>query len=72
MKKIREIENFLQDGKLPDQDVTPFRKGTWRHVINAQRARRRARPLLKVPPWTWALASIILVLLFVFFVLYVK
>lgn len=62
-KHLTEIEDILRNGKLPDSDLAPLRHQVWQQVLKAQRKRRKPKLPLKVPPWVWALASIILILL---------
>ena len=62
-KDLKAVENFLRNGKLPDKSSAKLQHEAWHKILNAQRQRRRSRRFLKLPPWTWALASIVLVLL---------
>ncbi len=62
-RKLHEIEDLLRDGKLPDADTAQLRHLVWQKVLEAQRRRRKPRGFMKLPPWAWALGSILLILL---------
>lgn len=69
MKDLNDIEDILKDAKPPDRDVSRLRVETWRQIIDAQRERHRKGFLSKIAPWIWALASIALILLCIFFMI---
>lgn len=72
MKDLKEIEKLLRDSRLPDTDFTRNRHETWRKLIEAQRRRRKSHILPFVPPWIWALASLILLLLSILLMLWLR
>ena len=72
MKDLRDIEQRLRNGKLPDSDMSYRHKFVWRKILLNQRARRKMRTPILLSPWVWALGSILVVLLFLFYVFYLK
>ena len=71
-KKITEIEEFLRSGRLQDADARSLRDRVWQKVVEHRRNRRAPKLPLDLPSWIWALASIILVLLCIIFILIIK
>ncbi|MFQ5605550.1 MAG: hypothetical protein ACE5HS_19950 [bacterium] len=71
-KKLHEIEKVLRNGKLPHKDLSGIREMNWQKILQAQRKRRKPQFFLSLPPWSWALASIVLILLCVVFMLLLK
>jgi len=69
MKDLNDIEAILKETKPPDHDVSHFRTETWHAIIDAQRDRHKKGFLSKCSPWIWALASILLILLCIFFMI---
>jgi hypothetical protein len=62
-KDLHEVEELLRNGRLPDSDLPRVRHKVWQQVLAAQRKRRKAKTLLRLPPWIWALASITVILI---------
>ncbi|MFQ5637835.1 MAG: hypothetical protein ACE5IR_07535 [bacterium] len=62
-KHFKEIEDILRNGKLPDADSSELRHQVWQRVLQNQRQHRTSKLLLRLPPWIWVMASIILILL---------
>jgi hypothetical protein len=71
-KHLKEIEDILRNGKLPDADTARLRHQVWQKLLRTQRERRKFKSLLKLQPWIWALASIILILLCVLIMMLLK
>jgi hypothetical protein len=71
-KKITEIEEFLRSGRLPHADARSLRDRVWQKIVESRRTRRTPKLPLHLPPWIWALASIVLVLLCIIFILMMK
>ncbi len=69
---LKEIEDFLRNGKLPEKSLAQVQHKVWQKILIGQRQRRKLRVLSSLPPWTWALTSIILLLLCVIFMLLIK
>jgi len=64
-KKLQEIENLLRNGKPPDKNLSRLRHKVWKKVVASQRERRGSKLPMNLHPWIWALASIIIVLIFI-------
>ena len=62
-ENLKDIEQVLRNGKLPDTDPSSLRQRVWQGVLSKQRGRRKPKAFLRLLPWTWALASIIVILL---------
>ena len=69
MKDLNDIEAILKKAKPPDRDVSQLRHEAWHQIIDAQRERHAKGFFAKVTPWIWALASLILILLCIFFMI---
>jgi hypothetical protein len=72
MRDFRDIEKRLQDGKLSDSDMSRHRHKIWQRILQAQRSRRKIISFLSIPPSIWALASIIIIILFFIFMFLLK
>lgn len=72
MKDLKNIEDLLRDSRLPDTDFAKNRHDTWHRLIEAQRRRRKPRILLFLPPWAWALASLVFLLICLLVMLWLK
>jgi hypothetical protein len=72
MREFNEIEKRLQNGKLPDSDMSKHRHKSWQKILQAQRGRRKTISFLSIPPSIWALVSIIIVILFLVFMFILK
>jgi len=66
-KKIDEIEELLRNGKLPIQSAAKLRHKSWQRILRAQRERLTSKSLIKIPPWIWPMASILVFLLCVIY-----
>lgn len=63
-KNLKEVEDLLRNGKLPDKDLARIRHQVWQKILKAQRERhQQPKMLLNLQPWIWFLASIILIIL---------
>lgn len=62
-ENLEDIEELLRDGKLPDTDPSSLRQKAWQSVLAKRRGRRKQKAFLRLQPWSWALASIIVILL---------
>jgi len=72
MREFKDIEKRLRNGRLPDSDMSKYRHKAWQKILQAQRARRKIISFLSIPPWVWAVASIIILILFFVFMLLLK
>jgi len=72
MKDLKNIEDMLRESRLPDTDFSKGRHDAWRHLIEAQRRRRKPRMLFFLPPWAWALASLVFLLLCLLVMMWMK
>ena len=72
MRDFSDIEKRLQNGKLPDSDMSKYRHNIWQRILQAQRSRRKIISFLSIPPSIWALASIIIIILFIVFMFLLK
>lgn len=72
MKRNEDIERLLRDSRLPDRNGSKDRHDVWERVLKARKDRPKRSLLLRVRPWMWALASILLVLLCVLFMLMIR
>jgi hypothetical protein len=72
MKDFQDIEKRLRNGKLPDSDMSKHRYKVWQTLLQAQRTRRKIISFLSIPPWIWAVGSIIILILFFIFMFLLK
>lgn len=72
MKEFQNIEKRLRNGKLPDRDMSKHRHKVWQRISHAQRARRKMISFLSIPPWVWAVGSIVILILFFVFMFLMK
>ncbi|MFQ5627166.1 MAG: hypothetical protein ACE5I1_00280 [bacterium] len=72
MKDLKKIEDLLRESRPPDTDLTKSRHHAWRRLIETQRRRRKPRMLFFLPPWAWALASLVFLLLCLLLMLWIK
>ena len=72
MKDFKDIEKRLKNGKLPDSDMSKHRHKVWQKILQARRTRRKLVSLLSIPPYVWAVGSIIILLLFFIFMFLLK
>jgi hypothetical protein len=72
MKDYSDIEKRLRNGKLPDSDMSKHRYKVWQKLLRAQRGRRKLASFLSIPPSIWALASIVILILFFIFIFLLK
>lgn len=68
-KDIRDIEQRLRNGRLPDADLTQHRTKIWQRLIATKRTRRKFISIFTLPPYIWALVSIAIILGFFIFIL---
>jgi hypothetical protein len=68
MKDLKDIEQKLRGGRLPDSDMTHRHSFVWRKIIDTQRVKRREFLPFGGSPWVWALGSLIVILLFLIFI----
>ncbi len=71
-RKLHEIEELLRNGKVPDADLSHLRHEAWQKLLAARRQRRRPKGFLRLPPWVWALASILLIVLSLLVMLWLR
>ena len=69
MKNNRDIEKILKESRLPDRDMSSTGHEVWRRIIEARKTHGKRSPLSRMKPWVWALASILLILLCVLFMI---
>lgn len=62
-KDIHEIERLLREEKLPDQDTSQVKAHVWKKILEDHRKRQKQSLLLRIKPWFWSLASILLIIL---------
>ena len=72
MSDLKNIEEMLRESRLPDSDFSKNRSETWRRLIDAQRRPHKTRLLFALPPWLWALASLLLLLLSILLMLWLR
>lgn len=72
MKEFRDIEKRLLNGKLPDSDMSRHRPKVWQGILQAKRIPRKMLSVFSIPPYIWALASIIILVLFFIFIFIFK
>jgi uncharacterized membrane protein YidH (DUF202 family) len=71
MQNLKEIEDLLRHGReLAEKNLSQIRHETWQRVLHAQRQRRKR--YTGFPPWVWALASLILIVLCFIVMLLIK
>ncbi len=58
-----DIEKTLQESRLEDQDTPKSLHEAWQQALNERQHRHPVPLLLKIKPWMWALASILVILL---------
>jgi len=63
MKPLNDIEKRLQESRLEDQEAPKSLHETWRKALQERKVRHPVPLLLKVKPWMWTLASILVILL---------
>jgi hypothetical protein len=64
MKEFQDIEKRLRDGKLPDSDMSKRRVKVWHKIAQTPRSRKEFILFSSLPPWIWAVGSMILLILF--------
>jgi len=69
MKEFEDIEKLLKESKLPDRDTSPIRHEAWKRILRSRREKREKPLIAKISPLGWALASIILILVCIFFMI---
>lgn len=69
MKESKDIEKILKDSRPPNRELPSTRREAWKRIIERRKTPRKRSPLLKMKPWIWALASIILIILCVYFMI---
>lgn len=62
-KDLKDVEDLLRDGKLPERDTAQIRHHVWQKVLQAQRKRHQPKALFIFPPWIWFMASILVIVL---------
>jgi hypothetical protein len=67
MKNNRDIEKILKESRLPDRDMSSTGHEVWTRIIESRKKRGKRSPFSRMKPWVWALASILLILLCVLF-----
>jgi len=72
MKNFQDIEQRLRNGKLPDSDMSKRRYKVWQKILQGQRKRRKLISFLSMPPYVWAVGSIIILILFFIFMFILK
>lgn len=72
MKDFKDIEKRLLNGRLQDSDMSKHRHKVWQKILQARRARRKLVSFLSIPPYVWAVGSIIILLLFFIFMFLLK
>jgi hypothetical protein len=71
MHNLKEIEDMLRHkGDLAEKDLSQIRHKNWQRMLQARRQRRKSYTGL--PPWIWALASLILIVLCLIVMLLIK
>ena len=69
MKNHDNIEEILRDSKPPYHDMSHSMHEAWQHVLyERNRYPKNKGGLLFIKPWMWALASVALILICVFYV----
>ena len=69
MSELHDIERLIREARPPDQDPSTFRQDLWQQILKARSKRRRSTLITKVAPWIWALASILMILLCIYFMM---
>ena len=69
MKEFEDIEKMLKESKLPDRDTSSVRHEAWKHILRSRKEKREKPLIARIPPIGWALASFILILLCIFFMI---
>ena len=69
MKDLEHIEKTLREAKPPDHDMTRSRHKVWQNILKRRRERRKRFPLAFIKPWMWALASVIVIVICLFYML---
>ncbi len=72
MKDFKDIEKRLRNGKLPDSNMSKHRHKAWQKILQARRTRRKLVSFLSIPPYFWAVGSIIILILFFIFMFILK
>jgi len=72
MKDFRDIEQRLRNGKLPANDMSRHRHKVWQGILQAKRIRRKMISVFSIPPYIWAVGSLIILILFFIFVFVLK
>lgn len=72
MRDFKDIENRLRNGKLPDSNMSRHHHKVWRRILQAKRIRRKMISVFSIPPYIWAVGSIIILILFFIFVFVLK
>ncbi len=72
MKDLKEIEQRLRSGRLPDANLTKHRPKIWNRIIQSRRGRRKTISIFSLPPYIWALASIAILVIFFILMFYLK
>jgi hypothetical protein len=72
MKNIKDIEKLLRDTKLPDRNMSHIQHEVWHRILNMQRERHKKIFLLRIKPWIWTLASLILIVICIFIMILIS
>jgi len=72
MKDFKDIEKRLRNGKLPDSDMSKYRHKVWQKIVQDRRTRRKLVSFFSIPPYFWAVGSIIILILFFIFMFIIK
>ena len=67
MKDTKDIEELLKGARLPDRSSPKDRRDMWEQVLRRHKIKKSL--WLRIRPWIWALASILLILICILFMI---